>query len=181
MATPAEVEAFLAGGVPPSGLGVPGSVPAGTPALVVHSGPGGPGLFFGYPEWITALTGGFQPELGDLDGDGLTNLREYLHALLPGAADAGRDAGEVLEVGEGGIEFEFALWKPLWDEASPAQLRDGGELGFEWSDDLAFWTPVPGVLLTAGEVISNTRMRVLAALPGGGGRRFVRLNLSYPP
>jgi hypothetical protein len=111
---------------------------------------------------------------GDSDGDGLSNLIEFLVGLDPLASDAnGFPTLAIRRNPDGTVTLEF--------ESIPDRLYE-----IFWSADLQSWTALGSVLSTGSDVfpasyqVDDAGPPVTPVHPGIVERRFYRMEISLP-
>lgn len=109
----------------------------------------------------------------DPDGDGLTNLEEYLVDENPASSDTVVRPLEV-EFLPGGIH-QFTLVETL--DMAGRSLSSA----VEYSEDLGSWFPQTGMneISNVKSKATGKRTRVLQVTPGGSGPRYYRLRISF--
>jgi hypothetical protein len=153
---------------------------------VVATGPGGSAtsaamlltVLHTYATWIAGYGSAGAPANGDLDGDGISNLAEFMANTSPvvAAAVAERTAAHV----KGGLELSSGL---------PANLtldfrinRRAGFTGItpQFTDTLGAWqTATPSLMeLLSTEANGDQNWRMKFSLPPGTQKRFIRLSIA---
>ncbi len=153
---------------------------------VVASGPGGTAtsaampltVLHTYATWVAGFGAAGAPANGDLDGDGISNLAEFIANTNPLSAASTTERATHQAVG--GVEFAAGVPANLTLEFRLNRRAAFTGLGAEVSSDLGTWSPASPTLteLVGTESNGDQRWRFKFAVPGGTTKRFIRLSIA---